>query len=44
VIPKSVRAHRIVSNAAGARIPLTAEEVSAIDGLARVAGSSRRFG
>ena len=42
VIPKSVRADRIVSNAAGARIPLTAEEVSAIDGLARVAGSSRR--
>jgi 2,5-diketo-D-gluconate reductase A len=44
VIPKSVRADRIVSNAAGARIPLAAEEVSAIDGLARVAGSSRRFG
>jgi 2,5-diketo-D-gluconate reductase A len=46
VIPKSSRAERIVTNAAGARIPLTAEEVAAIDGLSRVAGvgSSRRFG
>jgi 2,5-diketo-D-gluconate reductase A len=46
VIPKSARADRIVTNAAGARIPLTAEEVTAIDGLSRVAGvgSSRRFG
>jgi 2,5-diketo-D-gluconate reductase A len=46
VIPKSARVDRIVSNAAGARIPLTAEEVTAIDGLSRVAraGSSRRFG
>jgi 2,5-diketo-D-gluconate reductase A len=46
VIPKSSRADRIVTNAAGARIPLTAEEVTAIDGLSRVAGvgSSRRFG
>ena len=44
VIPKSVRVRRIVSNAAGARIRLTAE-VSAIDSLSRVAaraGSSRR--
>lgn len=46
VIPKSSRVDRIVTNAAGARIPLTAEEVTAIDGLSRVAGvgSSRRFG
>ena len=47
VIPKSVRVERIVSNAAGARIRLTAEEVSAIDSLSRVAaraGSSRRSG
>ena len=45
VIPKSARRGRIVTNAAGARIRLTAEEVTAIDGLSRVAsGSSRRFG
>lgn len=46
VIPKSARRERIVTNAAGARIPLTAEEVTAIDGLSRLArvGSSRRFG
>ena len=46
VIPKSARVDRIVSNAAGARVPLTAEEVTAIDGLSRAArvGSSRRFG
>src|SRR5215207_905855 len=42
---KSARRDRIVTNAAGARIRLTAEEVTAIDGLSRVAsGSSRRFG
>ena len=35
VIPKSVRRERIVSNAEGARINLTADEVAAIDGLAR---------
>ena len=46
VIPKSARPDRIVNNAAGARIRLTAEEVTVIDGLSRVAGtgSSRRFG
>jgi 2,5-diketo-D-gluconate reductase A len=46
VIPKSARVDRIVSNAAGARVPLTAEDVTAIDGLSRAArvGSSRRFG
>jgi 2,5-diketo-D-gluconate reductase A len=44
VIPKSSRRERIVANAAGARIQLSAEEVAAIDGLPRVAraGSSRR--
>jgi 2,5-diketo-D-gluconate reductase A len=44
VIPKSVRRERIVSNAAGARITLTAEEVAAIDELSSVGklGSSRR--
>jgi diketogulonate reductase-like aldo/keto reductase len=35
VIPKSVRRERIVGNAEGARITLTADEVAAIDGLAR---------
>ena len=35
VIPKSVRRERIVSNAEGARINLTADEVAAIDGLSR---------
>jgi diketogulonate reductase-like aldo/keto reductase len=46
VIPKSSRRERIVSNAAGARIQLSAEEVTAIDGLSKVArvGSSRRSG
>ena len=44
VIPKSVRVERIVSNAAGARIRLTAEEVSAIDSLSRVAGPDPRAG
>ena len=46
VIPKSVRRERIVANAAGARIQLSAEEVAAIDGLSRVAraGSGRRYG
>ena len=34
VIPKSVRRERIESNAAGARIELTDDEVAAIDGLA----------
>ncbi|HWI00447.1 MAG TPA: aldo/keto reductase [Propionibacteriaceae bacterium] len=33
VIPKSVHQDRIVANAAGARIELTADEVAAIDGL-----------
>jgi 2,5-diketo-D-gluconate reductase A len=33
VIPKSVRPERIVANAAGARIELTADEVAAIDRL-----------
>jgi 2,5-diketo-D-gluconate reductase A len=44
VIPKSERRERIVSNAAGARITLTAEEVAAIDELSSVGklGSSRR--
>ena len=37
VIPKSVRRERIVANAAGARIQLTADEVTAIDRLTRVA-------
>jgi 2,5-diketo-D-gluconate reductase A len=43
VIPKSVRRERIVANAAGARIELTAEEVAMIDDLsnARGVGSSR---
>jgi diketogulonate reductase-like aldo/keto reductase len=36
VIPKSVRRERIVANAAGARIELTADEVAAIDGLSEV--------
>jgi 2,5-diketo-D-gluconate reductase A len=46
VIPKSSRRERIVANAAGARIELTAAEVTAIDGLSAAArvGSSRRFG
>ena len=46
VIPKSVHRERIVANAAGARIQLTAEEVAAIDRLSRVAdaGSQRSPG
>lgn len=46
VIPKSVRRERIVSNAEGARITLTADEVAAIDGLSSVAraGAQRRWG
>ena len=46
VIPKSSRRERIVANAAGSRIELTAAEVAAIDGLSAAArvGSSRRFG
>jgi 2,5-diketo-D-gluconate reductase A len=40
VIPKSVRPERIVSNAAGARIELTPEEVAAIDGLSESATMS----
>jgi diketogulonate reductase-like aldo/keto reductase len=46
VIPKSVRRERIVGNAVGAGIQLSAEEVVAIDGLSRVAraGSARRYG
>jgi 2,5-diketo-D-gluconate reductase A len=46
VIPKSSRRERIVANAAGARIELSAEEVADIDGLSRMArvGSSRRSG
>ena len=34
VIPKSTKQERIVANAAGARVQLTDEEISAIDGLA----------
>ncbi|WP_168927698.1 aldo/keto reductase [Planctomonas deserti] len=37
VIPKSTRRERIVANAAGARIELTADEVAAIDGLSQSA-------
>ena len=37
VIPKSVHPERIIANAAGARIQLTEDEVTAIDGLSRVA-------
>ena len=39
VIPESVRPERIVADAAGARIELTREEVTAIDGLSEVATS-----
>jgi diketogulonate reductase-like aldo/keto reductase len=44
VIPKSARPDRIVANAAGVRIQLTAEELAAIDGIstARSAKSWRR--
>ena len=38
VIPKSVRQERIVANAAGARIELTDDEVTAIDALASTGG------
>jgi 2,5-diketo-D-gluconate reductase A len=43
VIPKSVRRERIVANAAGVRLMLSAEEVTMIDDLsnAREVGSSR---
>ena len=34
VIPKSSRRERIESNAAGARIDLTADEIAAVDALA----------
>lgn len=34
VIPKSTKQERIVANAAGARVDLTAQEVASIDGLA----------
>jgi 2,5-diketo-D-gluconate reductase A len=46
VIPKSSRRERIVANAAGSRIGLTAAEVAAIDDLSAMArvGLSRRFG
>ncbi len=37
VIPKSTKRERIVANAAGARIKLTADEVAAIDGLSQSA-------
>jgi 2,5-diketo-D-gluconate reductase A len=39
VIPKSVQPERMRTNAAGARIELTPDEVAAIDGLSEVAGS-----
>jgi diketogulonate reductase-like aldo/keto reductase len=39
VIPKSVCPERILANAAGVRIELTCEEVTAIDGLSEVATS-----
>jgi 2,5-diketo-D-gluconate reductase A len=42
VIPKSVHPERIVANAAGVRIRLTAEEITAIDGLSQLR-PSRRF-
>ena len=38
VIPMSVRQERIVANAAGARVELTAGELIAIDGLAATGG------
>ena len=38
VIPKSVRQERIVANAAGARIELTADQLTAIDGLTGIRG------
>ena len=45
VIPKSAQPERIVANAAGARIELTADEVAAIDGLMILASRppARRF-
>jgi 2,5-diketo-D-gluconate reductase A len=36
VIPKSTKQERIVANAAGARVDLTADEVAAVDGMAGV--------
>jgi 2,5-diketo-D-gluconate reductase A len=41
VIPKSVRRERIVANAAGVRIELTADEVAAIDALSERAPAER---
>jgi 2,5-diketo-D-gluconate reductase A len=41
VIPKSNNRDRIVSNAAGAHIELTDEELTAIDALSEVAGASK---
>jgi diketogulonate reductase-like aldo/keto reductase len=37
VIPKSTKRERIVANAAGARLELSADEVAAIDGLSQSA-------
>jgi diketogulonate reductase-like aldo/keto reductase len=41
VSPKSVHVDRIVGNAAGTRIRLTAEEATAIDGLSSQGGWRR---
>jgi 2,5-diketo-D-gluconate reductase A len=41
VIPKSVRRERIVANAAGVRIELTANDVAAIDSLSEPAAAAR---
>jgi 2,5-diketo-D-gluconate reductase A len=41
VIPKSVRRERIVANAAGVRIELTADDVAAIDSLSESAAAAR---
>jgi 2,5-diketo-D-gluconate reductase A len=41
VIPKSVHQERIVANAAGAKIELTPDQVTAIDRLSTAAGTSR---
>ena len=42
VIPKSARRERIVSNAEAVRLPLTADEVAALDALSAVAGGQDR--
>jgi 2,5-diketo-D-gluconate reductase A len=42
VIPKSVHRERIIANAAGVRIPLTAAEIAAIDRLSHL-NASRRY-